>query len=90
MIWVYGIAIAINVVSFMLMGIDKYKAKNHQWRISEGTLLLWAILGGGVGALLGMQIFRHKTKHMKFILVVPAAAILQLFLLSYVSGHFFG
>lgn len=90
MIWIYGIALIINVLSFILMGIDKYKAKKHQWRISEGTLLLWAILGGGVGALLGMQIFRHKTKHMKFILVVPTAAILQLFLLSYVGSQLFG
>lgn len=86
MFWIYIVFAVINVVSFIMMGIDKYKAKNHQWRISEGTLLLWALLGGGLGGMIGMQVFRHKTKHMKFIVIVPASALIQLGLLSYISG----
>lgn len=88
MFWIYAIYAVINVVSFVMMGVDKYKAKRHQWRVSEGTLLLWAICGGGLGGVIGMQIFRHKTKHMKFIVIVPTAALIQLGLLSYVSGMF--
>ena len=55
--------IAVNSIAFALMGIDKKRAKQSAWRISEKALFLPAILGGSVGAILGMQIFRHKTKH---------------------------
>lgn len=86
MVWVYGVYIIVNLVSFILMGIDKYKAKHHQWRISEATLILWSVFGGGVGGVIGMQVFRHKTKHMKFIVIVPACALIQLGVLSYLSS----
>ena len=69
--------IAINVVTFLVYGLDKWKAKRDAWRISETTLLLLAAAGGSVGALLGMQIFRHKTKHVKFTVGVPAILIVQ-------------
>ena len=69
--------IAINVVTFLVYGLDKWKAKRDAWRISETTLLLLAAAGGSVGALLGMQIFRHKTKHVKFTVGVPAILLVQ-------------
>lgn len=74
---------AINLLAFLLYGIDKWKAKADQWRISEKTLLLTALLGGSVGALAGMQIFRHKTHHWKFRILVPLFLILHASLLAY-------
>ncbi len=71
----------INILAFSLYGADKWKAKRGNWRVSESTLLLFALLGGSVGALLAMRIFRHKTKHKKFTIGVPAICILQLSLL---------
>jgi uncharacterized membrane protein YsdA (DUF1294 family) len=55
--------IVINVVTFLVYGIDKLKAKHGSWRISEATLLILAVIGGSIGALLGMKIWRHKTQH---------------------------
>ncbi len=68
----------VNVVAFFLYGLDKEKAKRHLWRIPEATLLGVALLGGSIGAFLGMQIFRHKTKKAKFYLGVPLIFILQM------------
>ena len=62
------------------MYVDKYKAKKHKWRIPEKTLFLFAILGGSVGSILGMQICRHKTKHWYFVVFMPLILILQLIL----------
>ena len=70
--------ILINIVAFALMGIDKSKARSGAWRIPEKTLFLSAILGGSIGAIAGMQIFRHKTKHWYFQLGMPAILILQI------------
>jgi len=56
----------VNFVTFAAFGIDKYKAIQRQWRIPEKTLIGMMVLGGGVGALAGMQVFRHKTRHMEF------------------------
>ena len=55
--------IFINIVTFLVYGIDKWKAKQGSWRISEATLLMLAVIGGTIGALLGMQVWRHKTMH---------------------------
>ena len=55
-----------NFVAFALMGVDKAKARRGRWRIPEKTLFLSAILGGSVGAMLGMSLFRHKTQHRRF------------------------
>ena len=63
--------IAINVITFIVYGIDKLKAKKGWWRIPEATLLLLAAIGGSIGAWCGMMLFRHKTKHWKFKLGVP-------------------
>jgi len=68
---------AINAVTFIIYGIDKLKAKKGMWRTSEATLLLLAAAGGSIGAFLAMQIFRHKTKHKKFIYGIPLIIVLQ-------------
>jgi uncharacterized membrane protein YsdA (DUF1294 family) len=60
------------------MGVDKQRAKNHAWRISERTLLFTAFVGGGIGSMAGMLLFRHKTKHIKFIVLVPLAILLNI------------
>lgn len=67
----------VSLLGFALMGVDKQRAKNHAWRISERTLLIIAFFGGGFGSLVGMLLFRHKTKHVKFIILVPLAMILN-------------
>lgn len=66
-----------NLIGFALMGIDKYKAKKHLWRIPEKTLFLSSILGGSVGTLAGMYVFHHKTKHWYFVVGMPAILIIQ-------------
>ena len=68
----------INAAAFLLMLADKRKAKKNRWRIPERTLIGSAVLGGSVGALLGMYTFRHKTRHLKFTLGVPAILIAQI------------
>lgn len=75
----------INVVGFVLMGIDKRRARRDQWRISEKTLFLPPLLGGTVGAILGMRVFHHKTKHWYFRYGLPALLVLQLALAGWLS-----
>jgi len=70
--------ILINIVSFSMYGADKKKAQKSEWRIKESTLILSAFLFGGIGALAGMKVFHHKTKHTKFIVLVPLAVILNI------------
>ena len=67
----YIYLIVINAATFLLMLIDKVKAKKNLWRIPEATLFLVAAIGGSIGSLLGMYTFRHKTKHIKFIVGMP-------------------
>ena len=71
----------INLIGFAIMGWDKAKAKQGAWRVPEKTLMGIAAAGGGVGVLMGMRTFRHKTKHAKFTVGVPAIIIAQLALL---------
>lgn len=73
----------INLITFITYGIDKLKAKKHLWRIPESTLLLLAIMGGSVGAILGMKVWHHKTLHKKFKYGIPAILILQALLFGY-------
>ena len=68
----------VNLVTFFLYGIDKWKAKRSKWRIEESTLLWWAACGGSIGALLGMKAWHHKSRHKKFTIGVPAILIAQL------------
>ena len=81
--------LAVNVLLFALMGIDKYKAKRGLWRIPEKTLFLTAALGGSIGGILGMQLFRHKTRHNSFKFGFPAILIAQLALIGGIA-HLFG
>ena len=67
-----------NVIVFLLYGIDKLKAKSGAWRISEKALLLCAFFLGGVGAFAGMKVFRHKTRHTSFNILVPLFAVMCL------------
>lgn len=66
-----------SVVAFLLYGADKRKARNGRWRIRESTLLLTGFFGGAVGALLGMELFRHKTRHWYFWLVNLLGLLVQ-------------
>ena len=75
--------LAINAVAFIIYGIDKYKAKKAKWRISEATLLLLAILGGSIGAWMGMKVWHHKTMHKKFKYGIPAILLIQIALMAY-------
>lgn len=75
--------IVISVITFATYGIDKYKAQHNKWRISEATLILLAALGGSVAALFAMFVFRHKTKHLKFIVGVPLIFVAPIALISY-------
>ena len=70
----------INLGGFLIMGIDKQKARKQKWRIPEKTLFLFALLGGSLGTFLGMQFFRHKTKHWYFRYGMPAILILHVIL----------
>ena len=75
--------LAINVVTFIVYGIDKYKAKKAKWRIPEATLLLLAVLGGSIGAWMGMKVWHHKTMHKKFKYGIPAILLIQFALMAY-------
>ena len=70
--------LAINAVAFFAYGIDKLKARKGWWRIPESTLLLLAIIGGSIGAWLGMKAWHHKTMHKKFRYGLPLIILLQL------------
>ena len=74
---------AINIVSFFLYGIDKYKAKKNKWRISEATLLMITVIGGSIGAWVGMRLWHHKTMHKKFKYGIPLIIIMQIALVAY-------
>lgn len=79
--------IAINLVTFIVYAIDKRKAKKGTWRTPESTLLLLAAIGGTIGALLAMYLLRHKTKHKKFFIGVPALLVLQLIVAFYLYNQ---
>ena len=69
----------INAAGFVIMFVDKWKARKNRWRIPEATLITVAALGGSIGSLLGMYTFRHKTLHLKFVIGIPAILVLQIF-----------
>lgn len=75
--------VSINVVTFFMYGIDKWKAKKSRWRIREAALLGLAVLGGSMGAWLGMKVWHHKTQHKKFRYGVPVIIIIQLSIIVY-------
>lgn len=67
----------INLIAFLAMGVDKRKAVKHKWRIPEKTLMMFSVLGGSLGMFIGMQLFRHKTKHTLFVVGVPLVFIIE-------------
>ena len=79
----YCCLIVLNIITLVVYGIDKWKAMKGRWRISEFTLLLLAVIGGSIGALLGMRVWHHKTKHLKFKYGVPLILLAQLALLYF-------
>ena len=77
-----------SFVAFIAMGADKRKAQKGKWRVPEATLFLFALLGGGLGATLGMHVFRHKTKHWYFRWGLPLILLVQVVLVFWLSRHF--
>ena len=75
-------------MTFLVYGMDKLKAKQGSWRISEATLLILAIIGGSIGALLGMKAWRHKTQHKKFKYGLPLILLAQIVLIYLISEPF--
>ena len=78
---------AVNIVTFLLYGVDKYTAKKNKWRISEATLLTMAAIGGSIGAWVGMRIWHHKTMHKKFKYGIPIIIIMQVALAVYLRTN---
>ena len=81
------IGLFVNILGFILMYVDKQKAIKHQWRIRENTLMLVAVLFCSFGIYGGMLTFRHKTKHLKFKILVPMLVILHLVIINYIFSH---
>ena len=79
--------IVINIIGFLLMFLDKKKAERGAWRISEKNLFLDKLLGGGIGTISGMYVFRHKTKKLKFTLGLPVILILEIVLVIYLIKY---
>ena len=78
--------LVVNTLTFLLYGIDKYKAKKARWRISEATLLTMAVIGGSIGAWAGMRLWHHKTMHKKFKYGIPLIILLQVALVFYLHN----
>ena len=85
--FLYIYIVIINVVTLFIYGLDKSKAKAGQWRIPEAQLIFLAVIGGSVGALVGMKVFHHKTRKSKFKIGVPAILIIQLIIYFLFSGN---
>ncbi|MBR6307825.1 MAG: DUF1294 domain-containing protein [Lachnospiraceae bacterium] len=77
-IWIIIYFAAVSLFGFASMGIDKYRAENHKWRISEAMLFFFAIIGGSIGSIIGMHFFRHKTKHKSFTIGMPLILLIQI------------
>ncbi|MBQ8263767.1 MAG: DUF1294 domain-containing protein [Oscillospiraceae bacterium] len=88
-IWILVIyLVIINLVLFATMAVDKQKAKRDKRRVPEATLFLMALIGGSIGGIAGMYCFRHKTKHMSFVIGFPAILILELALVIFILVKF--
>ncbi|MCQ2519156.1 MAG: DUF1294 domain-containing protein [Lachnospiraceae bacterium] len=83
-IWIASYLVVINIVGFLIMGIDKSKAKNHSWRISESSLFFVALIFGSLGCVIGMQVFRHKTKHWYFKWGMPLILLIQIAIVTFI------
>ena len=76
--YIVSYLIIINLIGFVIMGIDKLKAKKRAWRIPESTLFVVALIGGSLGTTVGMHVFRHKTRHWYFLYGMPAILVIQI------------
>lgn len=88
--WIGLWVLALSLVDFILMGVDKRKARRGAWRVPEKTFFLVAVLGGSPGAILGMWTFRHKTRHWYFKWGLPAILIVQLVLAIWLFQQVYG
>ena len=86
--WLILYLLAVNITAFALFGADKRKARRNAWRISEKALFLSAVLGGSLGALIGMRVFHHKTKHWYFVIGIPAILVLQIIGCVLITNYF--
>ena len=75
--------IIVNIVGFAIMGIDKRKAIKRSFRVPEATLFIIALIGGSLGSIIGMRVFRHKTRHWYFVVGMPAILLVQIALLVF-------
>ena len=76
--YIYYYLLAVNILAFVLLGVVKQKARRNKWRIPEKTLILSAVIGGSVGAILGMRFFHHKTRKARFAIGVPVILLVQI------------
>ena len=79
--------VIINIVTFLLFGIDKRRAIKNKWRISEAMLLISSLIGGVIGGLFGMSVFHHKTKKIKFRILMPLILMLHIFLVIVIKTN---
>lgn len=77
--------VIINIAAFIAFGIDKWRARNNAWRIPEATLFLLAIIGGSIGAEIGMHVWHHKTRHLSFIIGIPIILLLQIIVICLIT-----
>ena len=82
-LYITAFLLSVNVIAFFMYGIDKWKAKKDKWRTSEATLLWLAIIGGSIGAWLGVKVWHHKTMHKKFRYGLPLIIIVQIALIIF-------
>ena len=83
--YIYYYLLAVNILAFVLFGIDKQKARRNLWRIPEKTLLLSALIGGSVGGILGMQFFHHKIRKPKFAIGVPVILVVEIVVVWFIQ-----
>ena len=77
--------LAVNILGFFMMGIDKQRARKRAFRIPEATLFMIALIGGSIGSIAGMHLFRHKTRHWYFLFGMPAILLLQIILIVFIA-----
>lgn len=82
-LYITAFLLSVNVIAFFMYGIDKWKAKKDKWRTSEATLLWLAVIGGSIGAWLGMKVWHHKTMHKKFRYGLPFILLMQIALVIF-------
>lgn len=82
--------IIVNLAAWIIYGVDKWKAKKGKWRIRESTLLLTALIGGSLGALTAMLMFRHKTRKTKFVIGIPVMLVAHCFIIVFILQKVYG